>query len=300
MKKISVLIALCAVLFAGCKARLQNTDGKIKIACSNAPEYDWLLTVTGITNNNIVPTMIVKNGSGPHDFKPSETDLDLIKTYDLIILNGGKSDKWILEEIAKANNPKQRVLNFMELLELNPETDDEHVWLSVKNAKIMVQAICDEASLLLPSEKENFQTRTTKYLKRLETLHIEYKTWLSKYKDKTVIFCDRFPFHYLADNYELNCYSPFDVCTADSILTDEKETAVIEKIEELNAKALIVVDKAKERTAKSIIHKSINPMSDIFILDSMEDASLNQIFNGKTYMKVMEENLENLRNYFSK
>ena len=146
MKKISVLIALCAVLFAGCKARLQNTDGKIKIACSNAPEYDWLLTVTGITNNNIVPTMIVKNGSGPHDFKPSETDLALIKTYDLIILNGGKSDKWILEEIAKANNPKQRVLNFMELLELNPETDDEHVWLSLNNAIDLTKVLCAEIS----------------------------------------------------------------------------------------------------------------------------------------------------------
>jgi len=136
---------------------------KFQIVTTIFPAYDWVRQIMGDAANNAELTMLLDNGVDLHNYQPTADDLIKISTCDMFIYVGGESDGWVEDALKNAVNKDMVVINMMELMgdsakeeemvegmqesqyEHEDESErnhlDEHVWLSLKNAKLLCREI---------------------------------------------------------------------------------------------------------------------------------------------------------------
>ncbi len=248
-----------------------------------------------------------------HSFQPSAADMINISTCDLFIYVGGESDSWVKEAIANATNKNMICINLMDLLkeQVKVEDDsfiaqkeeenaddedaleyDEHVWLSVKNVKIICKAITDAVCKLDSEHADQYTRNYETYLTKLNQLDADYTLIIENAKRNVLIVCDRFPFRYLADDYNLNYYAAFAGCSAETEASFETVAFLASKIDELNPGAVLTIETSDQKLAKTVVMNSHQKFTDILQLDSLQSTTLRQAFDGKTYIKTMRKNLE--------
>ncbi|MBR3737601.1 MAG: zinc ABC transporter substrate-binding protein, partial [Eubacterium sp.] len=245
MKKIISLL-LCAVLIAGAlslvscskkdSTKTSETDEKIRIVTTIFPIYDWVQSLCP-DNKNIEISMLADSGADLHSFQPTADDIISIKNSDLFIFVGGESDEWAEDA---SENSKTKAINLLEVLgdrakeeelaegmqgeeeeeedeDAEEETEyDEHIWLSLRNAEILVEKIGNELCELDKKDSQTIKSKTQVYISFLKKLDEEYENTVENAKNKTLLFGDRFPFRYLTDDYSIDYYAAFVGCSAET------------------------------------------------------------------------------------
>ena len=175
------------------------------------------------------------------------------------------------------------------------EEKDEHVWLSVKNAKVLCGKISDALKTIDPTSKDAIEANTSSYLEKLTVLDGEYKKAVDAAKIKTVLFGDRFPFRYLVDDYGLKYYAAFVGCSAESEASFETVSFLAKKVDELKLPCVLTIEGATHKIAETIVQTTAEKNQKILTMDSMQSTTAKDIENGKTYYAVMEKNLSVLK-----
>ena len=208
MKKIIVFIlsfALIASCLSACssgakdanKAVTDNsTSKKLQIVTTIFPEYDWVMNVLGETSKDAEVTMLLGNGVDLHSYQPTTDDILKISTCDLFIYVGGESDEWVKDALKNSQNNNRVTLNLLDILgeavkeeevvegmqaeeehdheEEDHEHDeeeveyDEHVWLSLKNAEKITDAIKDSLAKLDTANAGKFTENANTYIEKLK------------------------------------------------------------------------------------------------------------------------------------
>lgn len=321
MKKtfISLLILSTLLCFVSCnKAKKTDISNKKHIVCTIFPEYDWTSFIRGNEDYETVLTLTVKNGVDLHSFQPSTQDIVQISTCDLFVYVGGESDNWVKDVLKNATNKNMKVINLMDVLKDNIKEEeivegmqaeeeeeevedseeveyDEHVWLSIKNAKICCEVITAAMCELVPQNAQMYKNNLNSYLSELSQLDSEYENAITSAANNTIIVCDRFPFRYLADDYNLNYYAAFVGCSAETEASFETVAFLANKLNELNLNAVLTIENNNQKIARTVISNAKKPLCDIFVLDSLQSTTLRQAFDGKTYISTMKENLETIK-----
>lgn len=286
-----------SLIFFSCKPQKITNSDKINIVCSFFPIYDWTNSIIGGLENETSLTMLEKNGIDYHKYVPSQIDYQIITQSDLIILNGGASEKWIFE-ILQNNENHAKILNLSEVLQKqnrliqNDNSFEEHTWLSIKNAVICTNAIYEQLCEIVPSNQQKYSENFNLYREQLENLDSTFYSLVSSSDSKILLFADRFPFSYLALDYSLECYSLSDSCSENFSVNQKQIDFLAQKLNELNLNALIILDQSTKENARKIILKAEKPRCDIFEMDSLQTSSLRNAFNDKTYIYAMQKNLE--------
>ena len=244
-KTISVflMILLIAGVFTSCGSRdKKQSDKSLQIVTTVFPAYDWTKEILGDRAEDAELTMLLDDGVDVHSYQPTAEDLEKIASCDLFIYVGGESDEWV-EDALKSKTNKNRVeINLMDALgdsvkeeeevegmqseeehehegeeaESEEPEQDEHIWLSLRNAEVCTQAIADQLKKLDPSNKTEYEDNEAAYKEELTGLDKEYQDTVGHAKRKTLLFADRFPFRYLADDYGLKYYAAFKGCSAET------------------------------------------------------------------------------------
>lgn len=169
---------------------------------------------------------------------------------------------------------------------------DEHVWLSLKNAKILIQEITDKLSLADPEHKDEYLANMTTYNEKLSSLDEKYQEVVDNSVNKTLLFGDRFPFRYLVDDYGLDYYAAFSGCSAETEASFETITFLSDKVDELELKYVLTIEESDGKIAETIIANTKNKAQEILTMDSLQSTTSEDVAKGATYLLVMEENLE--------
>jgi zinc transport system substrate-binding protein len=328
-RDIVLLICLLAALLAGCGSALaagngsgnassETADGKIKVVTMIYPEYDWVMEIIGGEADRFQVTCLTASGVDLHSYQPSVGDMTKISESDLFLYIGGESDSWAVDATETMVNPENRSLGLMELLgdglkeeeivegmEAEEEDEDEvesgepeydeHVWLSLSNAKIFVNAITETLADVDPEHAETYRTNRDAYLQKLEDLDARYREMIAGAAKDTVLFGDRFPFRYLVDDYGLKYYAAFVGCSAETEASFETIVFLANKLDELDLSYVMVIENSDRSLAQTIIDSSRNRDRQIAQLNSLQSVTADDIAAGVTYLSVMEENLEVLR-----
>ena len=252
MKK--VLSAVVAAFLAlgsltACSSSGAKGNDKLKIVTTIFPEYDWVMNVLGDKASGADVTMLLDNGVDLHSFQPTAADIMKISSCDLFIYVGGESDEWVEDALKEAVNKDMIVINLMdelgsavkeeEIVEGMQEEDehdhdhdedhdeehehhheegeveyDEHVWLSLKNAQVLVKSISDALQKIDASNAGSYKKNADAYIESLKALDADYKAAVDAAGTKTIRFGDRFPFRYMVDDYGLTYYAAFVGCSA--------------------------------------------------------------------------------------
>ncbi|MFI3116119.1 MAG: metal ABC transporter substrate-binding protein, partial [Clostridia bacterium] len=169
---------------------------------------------------------------------------------------------------------------------------DEHIWLSITNAIKVCQEISNIFAGIDTENKANFELNFENYKVELLQLDTLYKEVVAEAKSDTLIFGDRFPFAYFVKDYNLNYFSAFSSCTAETEASFETILLLTEKINELNVSAVLTIENPQHKIAETLVENSNYKDTQILVLHSLQGITTAEINNGLTYLSVMTENLE--------
>ena len=326
MKKIvSVLLAvmMLAGILTGCGKVPTGNNEKLSIVTTIFPEYDWVMNILGEKASDADVTMLLDNGVDLHSYQPSADDIIKISRCDLFIYVGGESDGWVEDALKEATNKDMVVIDLLDVLgdavkeeevkegmeaeehdhdhedehdeeEHDHEEEaeyDEHVWLSLKNAAVLVSSIRDALVSLDAENADSYTASASDYIEKLNALDADYQAAVDTAKVKTVLFGDRFPFRYLVDDYGLDYYAAFVGCSAESEASFETIAFLANKVDELGLSAVLTLEGTNHKIAETIVSTSKNKSAQILSMDSMQSTTSGDVKNGATYLSIMEKNL---------
>ena len=304
----AALTALTLLVASGCEA---SSDGKLHIVCTIFPQYDWVCELTEGTQN-VEVTLLEDSGADLHNFRPSTADKVSILNSDLFVYTGGESDDWARTLLENADKDVRsldliealgdRALTEEEGIEESGEHDhehedevDEHIWLSVQNAKVLVSAITEE---LCGVDEENaalYQSNAASYLAELSDLDELFEETVSSAKRSVLVFADRYPFRYLAHDYGLTCYAAFSGCSAESEASFATILALVRHVEENALPYVMVLENSTQGIAKQVIDNTKSKDQGILVLNSLQSVTREDIENRATYLGLMKEDLAVLK-----
>ena len=314
-KKTGILAIILSLAFVfglfGCSSNppSQPDSGKLKIVTTIFPEYDWMMQVLGAESERAEVTLLMDSGTDLHSYQPSARDISRISSCDLLVYTGGESDKWIGDVLNGRINQEMKTVSLLEVLgdkvkeeeivegmEGQSEEDeyDEHVWLSLLNAEVFVREFAQVLGEMDPINRDVYSANADSYINKLEDLHQRYKAMVESSGKKTLVFADRFPFRYLADDYDLNYYAAFAGCSAESEASFETIRFLAQKVDEYGLNCVIKIEGGDERIAQTVINNTAGRNQKIVVLDSLQSTTAREIAEGISYLSVMEDNLKAL------
>ena len=329
MKRLTTAILILTLVLtaaSGCTLGAKDRDGKLRVVCTVFPQYDWVRQILGDHADNVELTLLLNNRIDLHNYQPSVDDIVRISGCDLFIYVGGVSDTWADDVLRQAANKNMVVINLLEtlgdsakleeLVEGMEEEDhddgdeeddhhddedeyDEHVWLSLKNARLFCEAIAEALSSIDLENAGMYRENFAAYTGKLSALDAEYKAAVDAAPVKTLLFGDRFPFRYLADDYGLTYYAAFAGCSAETEASFNTVIFLAGKMDELNLKNVMVTESSDKKLAETIIRQSKGSGQRILALDAMQSVARGDVADGVTYISIMESNLKVLKEALS-
>ena len=328
----ALLVAGCLSACGSQNGTNAEDNGRIRIVTTIFPEYDWVMNIVGENPAGAEVTLLLDTGVDLHSFQPTAADILSISTCDLFIYVGGESDAWVDDALKEAMNKEMTVINLLEVLgdavkeeelvegmqeeeeehghvheEGEADEDhghahgdgeaeyDEHVWLSLRNAAVFVESIAEALRKIDPDHAEVYRKNADAYLEKLNALDEAYQAAVDEAPVSTLLFGDRFPFRYLADDYGLSYYAAFVGCSAETEASFATITFLSQKVDELSLSAVMTIEGTDHRIAETIVQNTRTKDQLILTLDSMQSVTAKDVKNGTTYLSIMEENLKVLK-----
>lgn len=308
IKKIKAVILAAVMLtvfcLTGCRHAEEKSAGGLKIVTTIFPPYDFVREITG---GECDIQILLKPGQESHSYEPTIKDILAIQDCDLFIYVGGESDVWVDDILSSFDTPVN-ALRLVDLCDTKEELPiegteehdhgedehlpDEHVWTSLKNAQDICRGICDELCRTDGENADLYTKNCADYCEKLNTLDGEFAEVVNGGKRKTLVFGDRFPFRYLADDYGLECYAAFSGCSDETEPSAATFSFLIDKIEQEDIPTVLYIEFSAENAARAIAEQT---GCEARLFHSCHNVSKEDIQNGVTYISLMENNLEVLK-----
>ena len=179
-----------------------------------------------------------------------------------------------------------------ESAEESPHEADEHVWTSPVNASLIVEQIKNVLSQADPDHSELYEENTLAYQEQLSELDQEFREVVDNAKRDIMIFGDRFPFRYFADEYGLEYYAAFPGCAGDTEPSAATMAFLIEKVREEQVPAVLKMELSNADIANAIAEAT---GTEVKVFYSCHNLSADDFENGETYLSMMQKNVETLK-----
>ncbi len=304
-------VAVLAVSLSACggkDAAEGGPEGKapLRIVATVFPLYDWTRRIIEGSDNAEL-TLLIESGVDMHSFQPSAGDILTVKSCDVFIYVGGESDAWAGDALRETVNKDLVAVDLLEMLgsgareerdTLETDSDgalDEHVWLSVRNAEFFTAGIAGILSEADPENSAIYAVNAAAYIKELDELDKACSEAVSEASARSLVFADRFPFLYFAEDYGLECFAAFPGCSAESEASFETVRALAAKVDELGLSSVMTIDGSDGKLARTVVQNTESGGQRILSLDSMQSKTMKDVQSGVTYVSVMKDNISVLR-----
>lgn len=316
LKKILSAALVPAVMLTGCGVSPDKNDDKLDIVCTVFPAYDWTRNIVG-DSSGVRVNYLLKSGSDLHNFQPTADDIISISDCDIFVYVGGESDAWVEDALSNARNKDMIVINLLDVLsdslkeeeikegmaennsgahEDEPEYD-EHIWLSLNNAERCVSEISRQLSDADKENAQKYEDNAAEYNTQLQLLDRSLHMLFDE-KDAVMIFGDRFPFRYFTEDYGIDYYAAFTGCSADTDASFETIAFLAGKADEINTDTVFAIEGSDCSIADAVVENTAGKSAEIAVLDSIQSVSEKQIGDGVTYLSIMENNYNILKEAF--
>ena len=313
----AVLLALTlAAGLCGCADRQRAEDGRLQVVCSVFPYYDFARQIGG---DDVDVTRLVAAGKETHSFEPTPLDVITLSQADVFLYNGGESEAWVDDILSAAGENIAVTLPLMPQVsalaeewaegmegahdehdhdhdhETHDSDDieyDEHVWTSPVLAKALCQAICDALCQADPAHREGYQARLTDYLAQLDGLDAAFREVVEAGHRRLLVFGDRFPLLYFCKEYGLDYRAAFHGCASDTEPSLATLKYLIDKVEDEEIPVVYTIELSSRKVADAIAETT---GAKVLTFHSCQTVSRTEFDGGATYLSLMEQNVEALR-----
>lgn len=172
------------------------------------------------------------------------------------------------------------------------EEADEHVWTSPVKAAEIILAIADKMEELDPDNAESYKTNAGAYVEQILNLDAQYREIAENAERATIVFGDRFPIRYFAQEYGLDYFAAFPGCSSESEPSASTLAFLIDKVREEQIPVVFSIEFSNGNIARAIC-ESTGAVRRTFW--SCHNVTKEQMESGATYVSLMTENLDAVR-----
>ena len=233
-----ILVVLLMGLTACNQAPLaESQEAKLIVAVTIVPQATF---VNAIAGDAVEIITMVPPGSSPETYEPTPQQMvEFSKAATYFAIGIAVEETKVLPSIGDipvvdlAEAVREEYPDRM----FDENERDEHIWLSPKRVKVMVQAMTEELVRLMPENKDAFQKNSQAYVALLDELDQELVDIFAEMSPK--IFIVYHPaFGYIAEDYNLEMVA----------LEEEGKESTPQQLQS-------VVDLAKEQALKSVFYQ---------------------------------------------
>ena len=307
---IMCVTVICIIYVTGCSKTETKEKERLSIVTTLFPQYDFARQIAG---EKAEVTLLLKPGTEAHDYDPSASDMIKINDADLFIYTGEYMEAWASSIIDSIDNKDLNVLDIsgnITLRRSNASHDDEHerdgygkgethsheydphIWTSPKNAVIMVNNILEKLIAIDAENEAYYRENAEKYIEQLKELDSDIRQIVAEAKYDTIYFGGRFALLYFAEEYGLNYESAFDSCSSETEPSARLVSRIIDEMKESGARTVYYEELSSTKTAQ-VIADEVN--GNILLLHSCHNISGDEFKSGATYVSIMRQNAQNLK-----
>ncbi len=300
-KKFCAAFAIAALFCAGSVFAAE----KPRVVATVFPIYDWVREIAGKNAGRLDLSVLCGGGTDIHSYQFTAGDMVRLAGADLFIGVGGDSDANVMSAISESVNGKMEVVQLLPALGRghhhdeehggeHDEADDEHVWLSLRDARTLCVLIAEKLAGIDPERAREYRANAAEYDAKLAQLDDEFAAMVNSAKFRAVIFADRFPFAALCRDYGLEHFAAFSGCSAESEASFKTVAFLASKLRELGLPALLTIEDSDGRIAETVRRAAGRPDCPVLVMNSMQSLAAEDI-GRVSYLEVMRGNLDALR-----
>ncbi len=315
VKRIAVFLCVLVLLtgMTACGAvPPAGDDGQIHVVAANFPAYDFARAVCGGQGE---VSLLLPPGTESHSYEPTPKNMIDVQNCDLFVYTGGESDAWVETILDSLDRPVEalRMVDCVELLE-EAETGapghdhghdhgpgevvelDEHVWTAPANAAAIVDAVAERLSAIDAAGAARYEANAGEYTEKLLALDGEFQAFFETVENRTMVFGDRFPLRYFAGAYDVDCYAAFPGCSTQTEPSAATVAFLIDAVREKRLSTVYYIEFSNHLVADSVAEAA---GAETALFHSCHNVSGEELDSGVTYLSLMEQNLNTLRNTMS-
>ena len=171
---------------------------------------------------------------------------------------------------------------------------DEHVWTSPKNAAAITRAVGEQLAELDEANAAVYLANAEEYAENIDALDAEFEAFFQSRDDRTIVFGDRFPLLYFADAYHLDYYAAFPGCGTQTEPSAATIAFLTEKVEHEGISTVWYIEFSNHLVTDSIAEATETQTA---MFHTCHNVSKQDVESGVTYLSLMTQNLETLKNY---
>lgn len=203
-----IVLILIVGIFSAVNNYPKSKSNKIGVVVTILPQAGFVEKLGG---EKIHVTVMVPPGASPHTYEPTPSQMKEVANAEIYfkVGSGVEFELTWLDKIIKINK-KIKVVDCskgIELIKMGNENnsddgDDPHIWLSPKNAKKIVENICNGLIQIDPENEDNYTKNKNNYLKELDDVDNYIYEKLGNFTNRNFLIYHP-SFGYFAKEYNL-------------------------------------------------------------------------------------------------
>lgn len=291
------LLPLLLALLTGCHSPRtpREDDGRLSVVTTLFPQYDFARQIAGEYAD---VTLLLPPGTESHTFEPTPSDIASIEEADLFVYTGDAMEPWagrILETVSV------RSVDLSACVPLHEEEHDHghdhggvdpHIWTSPQNARLMVHSLTDALCEADGLHAQEYRRRADAYDGELALLDGTFREITDGADRRELIFGGRFALHYFTEEYGLTPLSAYDSCSEEAEPSARAVARLIDHIREERIPVVYYEELTDPRVARVICEET---GAKLLLFHSCHNVSREELRQGVTYVSLMRQNAEHLR-----
>ena len=300
-KRLTVLILVLALLSA-CQTTVQVED-KPQIMVSLFPQYD---IIRQIAQDKVDVELFLPAGSEPHSYEPSASTLMKVVEADLFVYSSDELEPWV-KRLVEGNASEDLIVldasNGITLLEADHghegEDEDEeelafdpHYWLDPQNMIIMSESILAALIEIDPENEAFYIENANSYIASLKELDSNWQDLFDRAQLNQIIYGGHFAFGYLSHRFGLEILSPYSGYAPDAEPSAQALAGLMDVLAEKEINVIFYEELIDPRVARIIAEQA---KVKIEVLHGAHNLNAEEMQAGWTYVSIMEDNIEKLK-----
>lgn len=301
----SIIAAIFLLSTVGCATSSQSANVGNKSESKKPLLYATFFPVADLTKQIVGDKMEVKSviqgSQEPHDFELQTAQRAELSKADLIVYNGAGMESFIAD-LREAIGKDEKFLDLSRGLTLLKNKDaartdttaiNPHTWLSVKNAQIELQTICEKVSALDPDNASYYRDNLKKAREKFQALDKKFQQETAKIAaEKRYFVASHAAFNYLADDYGLKQVAVTGISPEDEPSANQLAT-IAEFVKKHEISTIFFEGKATPKVAETLARTTGAKTGTLYTMEHLtkEEENLG-------YLGLMQKNLTNLMESF--
>ncbi len=309
MRKLFIAVLSLVVMlstFVGCSTKKNDSDKPI-IMTTLFPQYDFARQIAGDKAN---VQLLLPTGVESHSFDPSAADIVNISKADLFVYTGAEMEPWAEHIIESIDDKDVKIVDASKNITMLKGHDhdheeehehdvhehhheyDPHIWTDPSNAKIMVDNILNALCEVDEENKDYYKEKAESYKEELTSLDNDFEKLVDSSKHTELFFGGRFALAYFAHRYDIDYTAAYDSCSTETEPSAKVVAEIITQMKEKDINVIYYEELVDPKVANTIADET---GAKALLLHSCHNVTSDEMDKGVTYISLMKQNLENLR-----